>query len=213
MFLVEVQEVMRRLSLPEIPQARDEVLEVLESTTVRMLALLECRGFERGTFQDTFMVGESYRGIRGLFPLRLSRPFITDMPLSIKLSENYRDLDKGTEVDVQDILVQRERGFVSLTDQPIADGRPYYLRVAYEAGFGIYEEEMEEGPPQMTAEIFEDVPGWLQDLAYMSAADLYHRRPEAVEREKGGFPLPDYYHTLMHQNSRASSFALRPIGV
>jgi hypothetical protein len=210
MFLVEVQEVMRRLTLPEIPQARDEVLEVLESTTVRMLALLETRGFDRGTFQDDFMVGESYRGIKGLFPLRLSRPFISGVPMSIKFAENYRDLSSGAEVDPRDVLVQQERGFVSLTDQPITQGKPYYIRVTYEAGFLTYEEELE---TDVTATIYDEVPGWLQDLAYMSAADLYHRRPEAVEREKGGFPLPDYYHTLMYQNSRASSFALRPIGV
>lgn len=210
MFLVEVQEVMRRLALPEIVQARDEVLEVLESTTVRMMALLETRGFARGTFQDDFMVSESYRGIQGLFPLRLTRPFVTGSPVSIKIAENYRDLANGTEVDPRDVLVQQERGFVSLTDQPITQGKPYYIRVTYEAGFLTYEEELE---TVVTATIYDEVPGWLQDLAYMSAADLYHRRPEAVEREKGGFPLPDYYHTLMHQNSRASSFALRPIGV
>lgn len=213
MFLVEVHEVMRRLALPQIVQARDEALEVLESTTVRMMALLETRGFARGTFQDDFMVGESYRGIPGLFPLRLTRPFLTDGPISIRIAANYRNLTNGVEVDQKDVLVQRERGFVSLTDQPISGSRPYYIRVTYEAGFDTYEEEIEEGPPAMTATIFDGVPDWLQDLAYMSAADLYHRRPEAVERERGGFPLPDYYHTLMHQNSRVSSFALRPIGV
>jgi len=120
-------------------------------------------------------------------------------------------MDSGYTVDQKDVLLQKERGFVSLTDQPVAGGnRPYYIRVTYEAGFLTYEEELE---TDVTATIYDEVPGWLQDLAYMSAADLYHRRPEAVEREKGGFPLPDYYHTLMHQNSRASSFALRPVGV
>jgi hypothetical protein len=212
MYLVEVQEVLRRLSLPDIVQAREEVEEVLQSTTVRMLAMLETRSFALGTFTDDFMVSPSYRGIDGLFPLRLSRPFVTDTPVIVRVAKDYKDLSTGDIVDDREIMVQKERGFVSIVDQPVPNHnrfRSYYVRVQYEAGLTTYLETLESGGD---AEIFDEVPDWLQDLAFMSASDLYHRRPDSDSSSEGGFPLPDYYHALLTQHSRVSSFALKPLG-